>query len=658
MAIPPSSSIRAHVPFGEIQNPQESEPKDSPLRPGKTQNSDLEQKISYRTRECLLTPETKTWERQISPKAKVLYHSNGTIIYSCFYTIITWEFNNEKLQASSFGSHNITALAESPTGELMIGNEIGDLWIGSELLDHKFPHSILEIIPIHKELYLIKTEKAIFVFNLATKTNLFEIKTYLKNIFVMGKNLLVALGHYELKIWRVDEKKNKVKELRYKDTPFSERCVNIFSEIKKISDTILLLSHQCGLYFVWDVTTRKYDEFSKFPSKSSILQLGKGSFAVGDANSGGKATQLVPFHKEYRQFSARRHASHLTLLSDGSILFADPGRSPSFIYIATKEGKKIFSHELPSMGSVVSLTELKDGSIAAELESSYTKMIVILKPRKKDDPGKLNSPSFKLGKHPKATSKKILTAQQDTSRKRKRLHIGDGTFDYTSAVIEKYKKSDPDLSRSITATELSPPSEQKTRDEVEALVKQGVNVFFGIDGQQIHQLFQGERFERIQWNFPHTEHPQETLPIFFRSASALQHPGDCIHVTLVQKASTENQKHSIWRQQENPIVKAATAAHYYLKGKRRFGPHRYPGYQHMKNSREPYFYSEGSEPREFVFEKIAPSDEETPVDLTRAEKLRDRSSKRYEIKTNEDSASAGLEKYYFSCSTDEDSSDY
>ena len=92
--------------------------------------------------------------------------------------------------------------------------------------------------------------------------------------------------------------------------------------------------------------------------------------------------------------------------------------------------------------------------------------------------------------------------------------------------------------------------------------------------------------------------------------------------------------------------------------KRAFGSERYPGYEHAKTG-STAAYSKGGVEREFVFEKVEATTAGAPASLERAKALRDPTQKAYEIKTDkEDPTSAGLDEYYFECSTDDDSSDY
>lgn len=243
---------------------------------------------------------------------------------------------------------------------------------------------------------------------------------------------------------------------------------------------------------------------------------------------------------------------------------------------------------------------------------------------------------------------------------KKRLLIGEGDFTFTEALINKHQLTRPKLPESITATELLAPADETVTNRVAALIKRGVTVLFGIDGQLIHQIFKGKRFERIHWNCPFGGAASSSrsafptvIPNFFQSSSQIQLVGDRIHVTLVQKGNT-NINDQFWktRQIQNPIVLGATAAGYRLIRKRTFGAERYPGYRHVKTGTIEE-YSAGGKEQEFVFEKTnKPRGNSYEIALA----LLHPRKKDYAIKT--DGKEAKLNDYYFECSTDEDSSDY
>jgi hypothetical protein len=188
----------------------------------------------------------------------------------------------------------------------------------------------------------------------------------------------------------------------------------------------------------------------------------------------------------------------------------------------------------------------------------------------------------------------------------------------------------------------------------------GVNVFFDVDAEQIHQKFKGRRFKRIQWNCPFGEATardefKKTIPRFFQSCSQLQLADDRVHITLMQKSDDYWKK----RQKENPIVLGSTEAGYRLIRKRSFqtyGKVRYPEYNHVKTGTTEK-YSSGGEEQEFIFEKT--DKVFSQATFQQARELMDPHKKKYDIKAdNSDEPNPSLEECYFVCSTDEDSSDY
>lgn len=257
-------------------------------------------------------------------------------------------------------------------------------------------------------------------------------------------------------------------------------------------------------------------------------------------------------------------------------------------------------------------------------------------------------------------------------RCKKRLLIGEGDFSFTEALIGKHQKTHPTLKKSITATELLKPpvqtaaassqsSQSTVIDRIVSLQNNGVVLLFGVDGQEIHQIFKGKRFERIHWNCPFKERGvaeevfKKVIPAFFQACSHLQLPGDRIHVTLMQEGPKGEKEYWKTRQQENPIVAASVNANYRLIRKRNFGPDRYRGYGHVKTSLEPHVGDRDAQ-REFVFEKVDKLVEGATFQA-RAEVLKDPRQKEYRVATTV-KENPQLESYYFDCSTDEDSSDY
>ncbi|CAF1039467.1 unnamed protein product [Adineta ricciae] len=246
-----------------------------------------------------------------------------------------------------------------------------------------------------------------------------------------------------------------------------------------------------------------------------------------------------------------------------------------------------------------------------------------------------------------------------------RLLIGEGDFSFTEALIKKHKATRPKLPKAIIASDwtathltcISTGDKEQLEKRIVDLKQCGVTVLFGINAEHIHLTFKGKKFKRIQWNCPFGESTrrgefQPTICRFFQACSSLQLLSDRVHVTLMQKSGDYWKK----RQQEIPIVSGSVAAGYRLIRKRSFrifGKDRYPGYKHVRTGKTEA-YSSGGEEQEFVFEKT--SQIFTSPGLEKARELIDPNKKKYQINTDEQNPS--LEKCYFECSTDEDSSDY
>ncbi len=274
-----------------------------------------------------------------------------------------------------------------------------------------------------------------------------------------------------------------------------------------------------------------------------------------------------------------------------------------------------------------------------------------------------NSPHKKLKREVflKKDPSRLVGLKEKTCKNR--LIIGEADFSYTEALLNKHEGTHSKLASAITATELLLPKEDSVIKRIEALRSRGVTVHFCVDAQKIHEVFQGQRFKRIQWNCPfggtdeeEREKFKDVMPTFFMSASFLQLLGDRIHVTLIQKAGD----YSKVRQRENPIVLGATQAGYRLIRKRVFGTERYPGYRHLKTGTLTPYEGKGKH-REFIFEKAHP----WPIEATLENAsvfLKDPRKKEYKIETDipasQDGSLPGLEEYYFVASSDEDSSDY
>lgn len=228
---------------------------------------------------------------------------------------------------------------------------------------------------------------------------------------------------------------------------------------------------------------------------------------------------------------------------------------------------------------------------------------------------------------------------------KRRLFVGEGDFSYTESLLKKHKESHPKLAQSITATILAKKEglSSEIQSRIEKLTKDfGVEILSSVDASKLSQ-FNG-RIKRIHWNCPYKstqaitdQEYRSTIKNFFQECSKVQESGDRIHVALLQSDYYTKEL-----QTKFALVEASAEAKYRLIKKRVFGDKRYEGYVHVKYNQQPHEATHGALPREFVFEKTGEKDGST------AEKLMDPGKKYYTVN----------EGTYFTCSTDEDSSDY
>lgn len=293
-----------------------------------------------------------------------------------------------------------------------------------------------------------------------------------------------------------------------------------------------------------------------------------------------------------------------------------------------------------------------------------------------------------------------------------RLFIGDGNFSYTQAFIEKHDSKvehneESSLAHSIISTELvskihcsmcdlissfehhqisSTESENTTSEStsqdscddcssiisrIENLKSKGATILLGINATSIstHEAFKEKKFARIHWNCPHdgSNFQHQTLPViilnFFRECSKMQDPKGRIHITLAQPAGKKN----FYQGYVYDISQAARQTGYTLIKKRKFETSRYPGYQHTQTNSNSKASVTDKGMREFIFEKIEP---ETFEQITEAAK-NPQDPKKILIKERLEGLSKVSQKactissdvfyqktrFYYSCSSDDDSSD-
>ncbi|MBS4164847.1 Uncharacterized protein PRO82_002182 [Candidatus Protochlamydia amoebophila] len=301
---------------------------------------------------------------------------------------------------------------------------------------------------------------------------------------------------------------------------------------------------------------------------------------------------------------------------------------------------------------------------------------------------------------------------------KKRLLIGEGNFSFALALINKHDtkvghSSEQSLAHSIFATELNDkihcsdcdsdsdsdsgfddmsekfsdfgvsntksnePKQPKfcdncitTAKRIDELKKRGVIVRLGIDGTKIHEIeeFKNAKFKRIHWNCPHdrSRFQDQTLPPliqkFFKSCAKVQDPDDRVHITLAQPPN----KAGFYQGYVYNITKAASEAGYVILKKRKFDKERYSEYEHVMTGTNKTATVTEEGVREFVFKKV------TEGVFAEAKKIVKKQNGNMTVKLVAEQLIGNSEKQckvvsedfcnslrnYFSCSTDDDSSDY
>jgi hypothetical protein len=659
--------------------------------------------------------ENKTWEKAAElplSEQKWIPRSDGTISYAFVNTVTTWNWANNTRKMTNYDAEEITALAEKHDGSLIIGDNKGRLHIDKKIRTTGIKLPITEISFVNSTYCLVKfCNGSTCIFDYTSEKIIKEIDDA-KEVLLFSSGKIISRKKQALTMHSLDE-----------DGEVIEKSLEVkgeISHIKSLSQTRFLVTHADKEIFfisIWDVNEDKWiathsDDCSYLHMDLHLLIfIDTETLAISHIRnnrpciaffSNGELTKA--------EYADPGKIDATLLLSDGSIMYATNGWSFG-IHVVTREGKITFSKnkELTGNKNIQSLRELTNGSVVVKLEDS----IVILKPQlnpqeikernleeqyrtyvsgliaeakpwnfyqarrfyekaRKIHPDNQKTCEIFLFFLKQAHNKKLYTQvsldlnslnqrlNHELAGKtcKKRLFVGEGDFSYTEAYIAKHQSSHPSLAHAITATEFGSP-QGETMKRVSFLIQKGVKVFFGIDGQDLHNSFKGKKFPRIHWNCPFGDRYSQpkavfmkVIPNFFISCSKLQVEGDRIHITLMQEECGESWKNWKERQEENPIVLGSARAGYCLIRKRVFNSTRYPGYVHTKTN-SPKEHPNNGKKREFVFEKtgIIP-----PLNVEGVQALQNPQQKKYEIKTDK-KEDPKLGDYYFECSTDEDSSD-
>ncbi|WP_316359556.1 Rossmann-like fold-containing protein [Candidatus Neptunichlamydia sp. REUL1] len=318
-----------------------------------------------------IPPENKKWEIHphmidFSEDAQTLCRLDGTIIYSCFNTLITWNYETNERQTSSLGTSKITSLVESPDGDIVCGDEKGHIYYR----DQKF--LVEKGTPID-HVYFINSENCLVHFPEKNQVLLYDVaegkqvKEYsdVTSIAVLGLDKFALLQKKVLGIRTVKKDTVPLKEI--------EDVI----QMKGLSPSKLVYRNLKKSNFCYDVdsdTSRDLENKNDYFCQNSYLLEGG----------------TIVFHEQrlFLEFLSEKKSSYKTQgnwgivrllpLSDGSVMYATDTRG-SGVHIMTQEGETIFSDQEVTGGgnmNVLGLTELTDGSVAIK----FANQICILTP--------------------------------------------------------------------------------------------------------------------------------------------------------------------------------------------------------------------------------------------------------------------------------------
>ncbi|CAM0116996.1 Rossmann-like fold-containing protein [Rhabdochlamydiaceae symbiont of Dictyostelium giganteum] len=650
----------------------------------------LKTRIERLLRNCLVTslyqPEEK--EVQIIPhpvpitswielqQAELPLHSlscirsDGTISYAYFNTVKTWDWRSNTWSHTSYPLREITALVEDQEGHLCIGDNKGSLYLQNELISSIIQGKLKDIKRLSTDHYLIQFYQELGPSDHSDYPGYiddFKIIDLKKKQLILGVKFNQPLVRKDGIIIDFNQETSTLFRYVFQgETYQSQEILQLNQKIKAIrhaeGNTIAIWIQDTHAVIFFDIKTGVQTSIHHPRFNEDYLNSDFHTLLNQD-----KLT-YIPRKKEHLILYPKMNNSStdiflqgnkwgvrsVTVLSNGLVVCGTQSSGAGIYTVDSKKDVYIIKDQLDQ--SVEWCQELANGYLAIFLQTQ----IKIFRPHFK---GKKESSSFKDKPFQDQThllglemAAKLSLPQEEVIYKKK-LFIGEGTFSFTEALLDKHQKTHPGLRYVITATEFGyPVDDEAVYTRIDNLQKQGVSIFFGIDGTKIDQEFRGKRFQRIHWNCPFGESANEkveeafkkVIPDFFKAASSLQLTKDRIHVTLVQPTNSDWKR---IRQLQNPIVKGATEANYRLIRKRQFSQERYPKYQH--NNTGTTVSNIGEQPkREFVFEKVG-----QPEKGLHPYMLKDPLQKEYTI-NKESNKDDSPENYYFECSTDEDSSDY
>ncbi|GAB5412210.1 MAG: hypothetical protein ChlgKO_13240 [Chlamydiales bacterium] len=687
--------------------------------------------------EVIFCPETIIeWrglkEKQLSGEVSFTFVcKDGRVCFGRGKYLVVWNYvDNETKYITIEENAEVTTAVETSLGEFLIGDDKGKIYREEEVFFER-EGEVKQVVAFNDDVILALIGDVVYAIQVEGGVLITKMKVSDQAyVFSDGRVCWV-----EGDIFQMESFEEHYFEQRLGSTPFynfivldeghlflQRECFDVDSKMLAVT----LLNCHSGRFLEGRI---------KKETAKSILRR-ESVFLVGDrviAFPVGKWSEHYEFHSftnSEESYEGPQLGAWGVLaackLSDGSIAYCTDTTTSGF-HIISEEGEELFSGAIIKNRQAQFVRELPDGNIAIVFSSGAVQIVqpITRKRRLQELQEKgivaIEKGNFYLARKiyeevigiaPRKTKvgeafQRALEAPIDDpicarrarqlfrrirsksgvglpnkKKYHKRLLVGEGGFLYTVALVEKHS----DVAIHTEATEhLNHENDHAVSARVAHLRKKGVMVNFDVDATQIHKLYAGRRFERIQWNCPFgdpkfREKFYPVLPQFFRSAAQLQQPGDRVHIVLDQPHGYYKQ-----RQIENPLIPAATLSKYRLIRKRRFDESRYPGYEHQITG-QLVSYSDETCGREFVFEKtdlpqrsnkgfdasmsLLMKDyyKETPrsnkdryatIVKQQTEELEVKKEKRYQVcKDNYSTVGASNVRFYYDCSTDEDSSDY
>lgn len=167
-----------------------------------------------------IPPENKGWGIhphliEFPEDAQTLCRSDGTIVYSCFNTLTTWNYETNERQITSVGTSQITSLVESPDGNIVCGDEKGYIY-------HRGQKFLVEEGKPIKHIYFVNSEHCLVYFKEEEQVSLYniaegkQVKKYsdVQSVAVLGSDKFALLQKQVLGVRTVQKDKVSVKKIQ------------------------------------------------------------------------------------------------------------------------------------------------------------------------------------------------------------------------------------------------------------------------------------------------------------------------------------------------------------------------------------------------------------------------------------------------------------